>query len=102
MGRMRIAARVLATLGFVGVCAAVFYLIVQSPADSVALSSRFDMLMKSFAAHLGTEGVGGALAQFVQAIPVRRIGHSGEFFAFGILASLLVVSWCSRKMNVGQ
>lgn len=96
---MRNAARVFATLGFVGVCAIIFYLTVQGPAESVALSGRFDELMKALLAHLGTEGVGGALARVAQAVPVRRIGHAGEFFIFGIMASLLVVAWFSNKMN---
>ena len=84
---MRNAARALVTLGFVGICAAIFYLTAQGPTESVALSSRFDAFLKSVVAHTGSDGL---LAQLVQQIPVRRIGHTGEFFAFGALASVLV------------
>ena len=34
-------------------------------------------------------------------LPVRRIGHTGEFFAFGALASVLVIVWFSQRMSVG-
>ena len=74
---MRNAARALVTLGFVGICAAIFYLTAQGPTESVALSSRFDAFLKSVVAHTGSDGL---LAQLVQQIPVRRIGHTGEFF----------------------
>ena len=32
---------------------------------------------------------------------MRRIGHTGEFFAFGALASMLVIVWFSQRMSVG-
>ncbi len=95
---MRNAARALVTLGFVGICAAIFYLTAQGPTESVALSSRFDAFLKSVVAHTGSDGL---LAQLVQQIPVRRIGHTGEFFAFGALASVLVIVWFSQRMSVG-
>ena len=41
------------TLGFVGICAAIFYLTAQGPTESVALSSRFDAFLKSVVAHTG-------------------------------------------------
>ena len=95
---MRNAARALVTLGFVGICAAIFYLTAQGPTESVALSSRFDAFLKSVVAHTGSDGL---LAQLVQQIPVRRIGHTGEFFAFGALTSVLVIVWFSQRMSVG-
>ena len=66
---MRNAARALVTLGFVGICAAIFYLTAQGPTESVALSSRFDAFLKSVVAHTGSDGL---LAQLVQQIPMRR------------------------------
>lgn len=97
--RARTIVRAFATLGFIAVSCGIFYLTVQSPAESVALSSSFDQIVKSLVVHLGTEGPAGALAQFVSGIPVRRIGHIGEFFAFGLLASLLVIAWFSNRMG---
>ena len=96
---MRNAARALVTLGFVGICAAIFYLTAQGPTESVALSSRFDAFLKSVSRAYRVGWF--AFAQLVQQIPVRRIGHTGEFFAFGALASVLVIVWFSQRMSVG-
>lgn len=96
----RIIAKTLSALGFVIVGALIFYLTVQAPTESVALSSRFGDLVQLLAARLGTGGLGGAVAQIVQTVPVRRLGHAGEFFAFGISASMLVIAWSSHKSTI--
>ena len=96
----RIAAKALSLLGFAAVGAFIFYLTVQPPTESVALSNHVGDLVKSLASRLGTDGVGGAVAQVIQAVPVRRLGHAGEFFAFGLAASVLVIVWFARHLNV--